>query len=99
MEKKLKKKKGKDVNLKNVIRAVSGQSLIYRGRRKYSAESTAKFLADISTNENYRNSDLIDYIQENIASDWILVKCLKKGIAFHHGALPKYIQTEIVEIV
>jgi len=33
------------------------------------------------------------FIDEN----WSLVHCLNKGIAFHHSAIPKYIQTEIVD--
>src|SRR6185312_8571095 len=43
-------------------------------------------------------SELIDYISENISENWSLVECLKAGIAFHHGSLPKYIQTEIIDL-
>jgi hypothetical protein len=70
------------------------QTLIYVGR-KDSAETRAKKIAESRKKEI--NIDLIEYLRENIAEDWSLVKCLKKGIAFHHRAVPKYIQTEIVE--
>lgn len=82
-------------NLRNIFNSVEGQTLIYRGQKKYYTESTARFLTQFSKRSVH--SDLIDYISENISSSWSLVKCLKCGIAFHHGALPKYIQTEIME--
>lgn len=93
--KEVKKHKGIDTNLRDVFKAVEGQSLIYRGKQRRSAESTAKYLTAYT--EGSRQSDLIEYIEENISGEWTLVKCLKSGIAFHHGALPKYIQTEIIE--
>jgi len=92
----LRKLKDTKTNLKNIINAINGQSLIYRGQQKYYAELTAKSL--IPCRKNNGSFDLIDYISENIAKDWTLVECLKSGIAFHHGALPKYIQTEIIEL-
>ena len=82
-------------NLRNIINAIEGQSLIYRGQQKYYAEVTAKKL--IKYKKRTTTSELIDYISENISKDWTLIECLKSGIAFHHGALPKYIQTEIMD--
>lgn len=93
--KEVKKHRGINSNLRDVFKAVEGQSLVYRGKQRRSAESTAKYL--IGLTEGLRDSDLIDYIEENVSPEWTLVKCLKAGIAFHHGALPKYIQTEIIE--
>jgi helicase len=93
--KKIKKLKSHQSNLRNVFNAIEGQSLIYRGQKKYFAEATAKYL--IKYKKRTTTSELVDYICENISKDWTLVECLKSGIAFHHGALPKYIQTEIME--
>jgi helicase len=92
----VKKLKSNKTNLINIFSALDGQSLIYRGQQKYYAELTAKSL--IPHRKREVTSDLVDYISENIAKDWTLVECLKSGIAFHHGALPKYIQTEIIEL-
>lgn len=92
---KIKKLKSPQSNLKNIINAIDGQSLIYRGQKKYYAELTAKYLIQFKKRDI--SSPLIDYITDNISKDWTLVKCLKAGIAFHHGALPKYIQTEIMD--
>lgn len=82
-------------NLRNIFKVLDEQTLIYRGKQKYYAELTAKYLIDYKKREV--SSELIDYISENISNRWTLVSCLKAGIAFHHGALPKYIQTEIID--
>lgn len=87
-------RKGKDTNLKNLIKTIEGQSLVYVGRRD-SVESKAALIAR-SLNDNHEN-DLIKYIEENIASGWSLANCLRKGVAFHHSGIPRYIQSEIVE--
>lgn len=91
-------KKLKDVrsNLRNIFKSITGQSIIYHGRQKYYTETTAKYL--IKYGKRVVQSELIDYISENISKDWSLVQCLKSGIAFHHGSLPKYIQTEIIDM-
>lgn len=47
----------------------------------------ADFIAHIET--EFGNSN---------ASDWIVVKALKKGIGIHHGLIPKYIQKEIIQL-
>jgi helicase len=91
----IKKLKSPESNLKNVLKAINGQSIVYRGQSKYSAEVTAKRIIKYKKRET--NSPLIAYIKDNIATEWSLVECLKSGIAFHHGALPKYIQTEIMD--
>lgn len=94
--KEIKKLKSHKSNLKSIFGKLDGQSIIYHGKQKYSTESTAKYLAKYGKRQ--LSSELIDYISENISKDWSLVTCIKAGIAFHHGALPKYIQTEIVDM-
>lgn len=94
--KEIKKLKGARSNLRNIFKAAGGQSIIYHGRQKYHTENTAKYLANHGTRTV--NAELIDYISDNVARDWSLVNCLKAGIAFHHGSLPKYIQVEIIDM-
>ncbi len=89
-----KKLKNKDKNLINTLSALKEQTLIYIGT-KSSVETRAKKIAD--TRDNLIQSDLIAYISDNIDKDWSLVKCLEKGVAFHHAGIPKYIQSEIVD--
>jgi helicase len=92
--KEFKRLKDKDKNLLNIISALNEQTLIYIGRRD-SVETRARKIADQSSHNN--KTELIDYIKQNIASDWSLVTCLEKGVGFHHSAIPKYIQSEIVD--
>ncbi len=91
----LTKMKSKDINLLKLVESIEGQSLVYVGN-KQSVETRAKYIAE-KRNKNIKN-DLIDYIQENIDKNWSLVNCLKNGVAYHHSGVPKYIQTEIVDL-
>lgn len=92
---KFKKLVDNDKNLINITKKIDGQTLVYLGR-KDTVETRARKLAAIQTGIDIQ-SDLIEYIKSIIDEDWSLVHCLKKGIAFHHSAIPKYIQTEIVD--
>ncbi|RQO42454.1 hypothetical protein DBR39_00840 [Chryseobacterium sp. KBW03] len=96
--KKIKKLKDNKKNLKNILTNINGQTLIYNYRKDY-VEKLANDVVEILHENNNENvdSDLIDYISDNISSEWSLVKALKKGVAFHHGAVPRYIQTEIID--
>ncbi|ADK04866.1 DEAD/DEAH box helicase [Bacillus anthracis] len=89
-----KKLKDKDKNLINVLNAIKGQSLVYLGQRGRT-EAKAKKIA--SKREQKYNNEPIDYIKENIHSEWSLATYLERGVAFHHSAMPKHIQSEIVD--
>jgi hypothetical protein len=39
----------------------------------------------------------ISTAHKNKKGDWSLVQCLERGVAFHHGAMPRYIQSHIVD--
>lgn len=95
----LKKLKGKDARLKQIIKNVQGQTIVYVGR-KDSAETRARKIAELTDKEINNNdlNDLIKYIEKNISKEWRLINCLLRGVAFHHAGIPKYIQTEIVEL-
>lgn len=95
--KKIKKLKDGKKNLRNILLNIDGQTLIYNYRKDYVENLTNDVLKIINNKALDSDSDLIDYISENISSEWSLVKALKKGVAFHHGAVPRYIQTEIID--
>lgn len=65
------------------------------------AESYAKKLSDadifpiINQNNDFRL--FIEHLERVYDTDWGLIFCLKHGIAFHHGLVPKYIQKEIIK--
>lgn len=95
----LKKLKGKDSRLKNTITSLDGQTIVYVSR-KDTAETRAKIVSESRKNEiSDRNlNQLIEYISKNISKEWRLISFLRKGVAFHHAGVPKYIQTEIVDL-
>lgn len=74
---------------------IDGKFLIYRYRKQY-VEDTAKKLSDSRTPKNY-NQELTDYLASSISPDWDLIECLKKGVGFHHGGMPRHIQDLIVD--
>ena len=56
--------------------------------------STLKYLNDIDTSSN---SDMIEWIAQNINPRWSLIDSLNHGAAFHHGALPRHLGSSIVD--
>lgn len=84
------------LNLRDILKAIDGQTIVYNYRKDY-AENLTNDIVKFIKPDNEKKSDLIDYISESISPDWSLVNALKNGVAFHHGAVPRYIQTEIIE--
>jgi helicase len=89
-------KNGKaETNLRNILKETNEQALVYVGDKR-GVESKAKLIAnDLKYIDD--KSGLIAYLEATFSRDWSLVQCLKKGIAFHHAGIPKFIQTEIVD--
>jgi late competence protein required for DNA uptake (superfamily II DNA/RNA helicase) len=94
--KSLKKKVDNKLNLRDILKNIEGQSIVYHYRKDY-VENLSKDIIKILNRDENLESDLIDYISESISPEWSLIKALKKGVAFHHGAVPRYIQTEIID--
>jgi superfamily II DNA/RNA helicase len=84
-------------NLHRIIsqKTIDGKFLIYRYQKKL-VEETAKKLA-LPWSEKPYNEELVDYLSQSVSADWDLISCIKKGIAFHHGAMPRHIQDLIVD--
>lgn len=84
------------LNLRDILKAVDGQTIVYNYRKDYAENLTNDIVGFMKTDEE-KQSELIDYISESISPKWSLVNALKNGVAFHHGAVPRYIQTEIID--
>lgn len=83
-------------------------SIVYTCSR-YNAEQLAKKIAEyredipipVTANINEKMKRFLlfkEHINLIFGEDWILSKCLKKGIGIHHGYIPKYIQKEIINL-
>lgn len=86
---------------KNLLRLVTqekidGKFLIYRYQKQYVEETAIKFLETWPVSQTH-NKDLVEYLSNNVSEEWELVSCIKRGIAFHHGAMPRHIQDLIVD--
>lgn len=56
--------------------------------------NSLKYLNDLDT---FGNSDMIEWIAQNINPKWSLIDSLNHGAAFHHGALPRHLGSSIVD--
>ncbi|WP_394743066.1 DEAD/DEAH box helicase [Natronococcus roseus] len=74
-------------------------NLIYASQKGW-AEDCAEEIRDgsdrIVTSEQAR--DLIDFLGRTIHEDYSLISCLRHGVAFHHGMVPKIARTEIEDL-
>lgn len=85
---------------KNLLRLVSeesidGKFLIYRYQKQYVEDTAKKFLNTWPVKPH--NKELIDYLSNSVSPNWDLISCIKRGIAFHHGAMPRHIQDLVVD--
>jgi helicase len=84
------------LTLRNIINAYSGESfLIYSGRTD-SVEVLAKYITGIVKESG--NVAFADYVGECIHPQWGLIDMLKHGVAFHHSAMPRFVQREVVDL-
>ncbi|MES2181542.1 MAG: DEAD/DEAH box helicase [Pseudomonadota bacterium] len=86
---------------KNLLRLVTqekidGKFLIYRYQKQYVEDTAIKFLETWPVSQTH-NKDLVEYLSSNVSEEWELVSCIKRGVAFHHGAMPRHIQDLIVD--
>lgn len=77
-------------------------NVIYAPTRK-TAEKYAVELAELMSeadeiNEAERIGELIDYLSNEIHPMYSLIRCLRKGVAFHHGTIPELAKLEIEEL-
>lgn len=81
---------------RSIVNLADKRSLIYR-YRKSAAETTALHLAGTKEETDNYNPELVKYIADTVSPKWGMIDCLKKGVAFHHGGVPRHIQEAIIE--
>ncbi len=99
------KKNDKLADIVNYIDARRyGKTLLYCTTPAKANEYASK-LAQVKASKvinNERFNSFLEHIKRTYdingsAKEWSLIKILEKGFAVHHGKLPKYMQTEILE--
>ncbi|MBH3434870.1 DEAD/DEAH box helicase [Pseudomonas citronellolis] len=88
--------KTNETNAKRLAKSLDDQKIFYYKDTR-GVETYAKKIAASLSPPSHLPNELIEYISESISSKWSLIDCLKKGVAFHHGSMPRHIQSEIVE--
>ncbi len=75
----------------------SDSSIVYANRPS-DAETYAKKMADVIKQDFSEDEDisaLCEYLSRFIHKDYVLVRCLKKGIGFHYGSMPDIVREEV----
>ncbi|GEM_PF-5591514 len=85
---------------KSLLRIISSESidgkfLIYRCTKQLVEETARKLVETWPVSAH--NIELASYLSEIVSPDWDLVSCIKRGVAFHHGAMPRFIQELVVD--
>lgn len=75
------------------------QTMIYCSSPNSARNLAQKFLNFISNliDEKKDKVNLIEWIEKNVSQHWMLINCLKYGIAFHDGALQKHIASSVIK--
>lgn len=75
------------------------QTMIYCSSPNSARNLSQKFLNFISNliDEKTDKVNLIEWIEKNVSQHWMLINCLKYGIAFHDGALQKHIASSVIK--
>lgn len=75
------------------------QSIIYAGKKNV-AENRAKKIAEMEGREDREDefSEIIEFLSNTIHDQYPLIECLNKGVAYHHGRVPKIVREEIEEM-
>lgn len=74
-------------------------NLVYCNSSNYAVEQARLFAENFpKTNMTPELSYLISFANEHVHTDYYLMQCLSKGIAFHHGKMPQEIRKKIEEL-
>lgn len=94
------KKTDRLIEIVRQVNSIDENTIVYCSTRNHTENYATTILeSDVFDNHSYADySDFITHISKNFSQDWTIIKALKKGIAVHHGLIPKYIQKEIIKL-
>lgn len=93
---------GKEARLKKIISTLfinnkNEGCIVYCSTPFYAekyAKNLPKFIDYEDCSATYKA--FVKHVSQEYGKDWVVSKCLEKGIGIHHGLIPKYIQKEII---
>lgn len=75
------------------------QNLVYAGQTNHAEERAGQIAANRDRSvTSSRIDELRDFLRNAIREDYSLIDYLNKGVAFHHGRVPKIAREEIEEL-
>lgn len=87
---------GLSVIIKEVIYNNAENNLVYASKSNLAESWALKYADSIEQDEIEQElKDLIEYLKEDIHPRYVLIKCLIKRVAFHHGKLSELARKEI----
>jgi hypothetical protein len=99
--KKKEKTDDKEIRLFELLKDLVEPTLIYCSAPEKSMNVARKFASYYNSKKSAKisiaNQDIIEWIDENIGNKWCLIDCLKAGVAFHNGILPRHLGSSIVD--
>lgn len=74
------------------------KSIVYCNSKVQTREYALNFSKLLGKKNDSRLDELINLIKESIHSDYYLIDCLQRGVAFHFGDLPQRIRVKVEEL-
>ena len=95
--------KDKKKKLQTIIQSVLNlnENIIVYNDTVSGVEAVAKNIVELKLvghGKNKEIEDFLEHLKSKFGEDWILIKGLQNFVGIHHGAVPKYIQKEIVTL-
>lgn len=73
-------------------------NIVYCNSPKDSVNSAVALSEILPDRINENNSEAIHFLEEYVHKDYFLIKCLKKGVAYHHGKMPTHIRNIVEDL-
>lgn len=87
---------GLSVLIREVISNPEENNIVYSSRSDYAENWALRYAESLAVVELPQEiKDLIEYLREDIHPRYLLIRCLEKRVAFHHGKLSELARKEI----
>lgn len=81
-----------------IRRELTGSTLIFTGSPNKASELAVKLATEIDSGQNSFISEVAEWIEDNYAADWDIVRALRSGVGVHSGPLPRGLQRLMIRM-